>query len=641
MRNTRRCYSSPWFDGFLNSLLLAGLNFALLLFLFAGTALIQVFIGGMRPIFAIPGYTVIAITGVLSLVWLRKSRPLPNVLCLVSSALFFGYILGRAYLSPVEYVSRPDRFEVLACLVVYLVVACFLTDPKHRMLFLGLFMALAIGHVIVGVIQFVKGENYLPFNYLRADYGRRASGFYVCPNHFAGLLEILVVAAASFAVFGRIGTKCRMLLLYFALVALAGLAISGSRGGYLSTGCAFLVLLVLGLSVARQTMPVRFPTVATLSVAVCIGVLGLSVFLINKDELLADRLGTTLQFTNMRTYLWDAAMRQFHDNPVFGTGSGTYYYLGRLYKHPAVEPDPVWVHNDYIHLLAEYGVTGAVLAAFFLGTHVFYGLLSMRVILRKRLLETNAATSNSMALNLAALAGVTAMIAHSVVDFNLHIPGNALVLAILFGILANPPQAREKAGSGDRKTLKYLPWRILPAVCGVALLFDATPHIPGEWYAERARVALRDKNYRQASREAQLGLKYEQGDPNLFYYFGEAKRLLGLSFSNPKVVQVMSEEAVGQFSRAIVLFPQEEKFWIKRSQALDILGRHAEARRDLDSAFALDPNQLALHTYLGAHYQIQGKRDEALREYQLASRHEAAAAGIESVLQQIKGDAAK
>lgn len=595
----------------------------------------------MRPIFALPGYTLIAITGVLSLTCLRKSRPLPNVLCLISSTLFFGYILGRAYTSPVEYLSRPDRFEVFACLVMYFVVACFLTDPKHRLILLALFMALAIGHVVVGMIQFGKGENYLPFNYLRADYGRRASGFYVCPNHYAGLLEVLAVTAASFAFFGRIGMKRRMLLLYFVTVALAGLAISGSRGGYLSTGCAFLVLLILGLSIVRRTMPQRFLTVAALAATTCVAVLGLSIFLIKKDTLLGGRLDSTLQFSNMRTYLWDAAMRQFQDNPVFGTGSGTYYYLGRLYKHPAVEPDPVWVHNDYIHLLAEYGVTGAILAAFFLGSHVFYGLWSMRVILQKRLMEPKLATSNSMALNLAALAGVTAMIAHSVVDFNLHIPGNALVVAIFFGVLANPPHARARSGNGNWKAWSYWPWRILPAACGVVLLFDATPHLPGEWYAERARVALRDKNYLLTIREAQFGLKYEQEDPNLFYYFGEAKRLLGVSFSNPKVAHAVSEAAVVEFSRAIMLFPQEEKFWIKRSQALDILGRHAEARRDLDTALALDPNQPALHTYVGAHYQIQGKSDEALREYQMAGRHEAAAAGMNSLLQQIKGDGAK
>lgn len=595
----------------------------------------------MRPIFAIPGYTLIAVAGLLSLAWFRKSLPLPNVFCLVSSVLFFGYILGRAYTSPVEYLSRPDRFEVLACLVVYFVVACFLTDPKQRMVLLALFMALAIGHVVIGMIQFGKGENYLPFHYLRADYGRRASGFYVCPNHYAGLLEVLAVTAASFAFFGRIGTKRRMLLLYFVPVALAGMAISGSRGGYLSIGCAFLVFLILGLSVIHRTTPQRFLTITALSGITCVALIGLGIFLMKKDALLAGRIGTTLQFTNMRTYLWDAAMRQFHDNPVFGTGSGTYYYLGRLYRHPAVEPDPVWVHNDYIHLLAEYGVTGAVLAAFFLGSHVFYGLWSMRRILQKRLVEANAATSNSLALNLAALAGVTAMIAHSVVDFNLHIPGNALVVAVLFGILANPPHARERSANGSDKIWPQPPWRTIPAACGVVLLLDAAPHLPGELCAERARVALRDNKFLQAMHEAQAGLKYEQTDPNLFYYFGEAKRLFGLSFSNPKVAQAMSEAAVAEFSRAIALFPQEEKLWIKRSQALDILGRHTEARRDLDAALALDPNQRALHTYLGAHYQIQGQWNEALREYQLAGQHEAAAAGMNSVLEQIKGDAAK
>ena len=119
----------------------------------AALGLIQILIGGTRLIFSLPTYAILAIVGLLTLFFLRQPRPRPAQLCLISSAIFFGYILARAFFSPVDYTARPDIYAVLSGLIVYLFVACIATSAKLRASVLISLLALALVHVLIGAIH--------------------------------------------------------------------------------------------------------------------------------------------------------------------------------------------------------------------------------------------------------------------------------------------------------------------------------------------------------------------------------------------------------------------------------------------------------------------------------------------------------
>lgn len=615
------------------------LNILLLALVFLGSAFIQVFIGGMRPIFAIPGYTIIALAGVASVFLLRKNRPLPSVLCMVSSILFFSYILARTWLSPVEYLARHDRYMVLGCLVVYFIFALYVTEPKHRLWFLYGLFALAVGHVIIGAIQFSQDNNYLPFGYLRANYGVRASGFYVCPNHYAGLVEMLAIVALSIGIWGRVGVKTRMLILYMVPVLVFGLALSGSRGGYLSVAVAFVTFTILSLVVMKSVRPERFMLMGSLALVILFAGGLAGVTLLKKNVFLASRVDAIMDTSNMRIYLWESAWKQFLTEPATGTGAGTYAYLARIYRNPKVQSDPVWVHNDYYHLLAEYGYLGAIGCALFVGAHLWHGLAAARTIVRRRMLETQERTSTALALNLGSIAAIAAILAHSVVDFNAHIVGNALVLAMLFGFLANPPTQRVKKDDPNPRRQPY--FRLLIPACSLVLLVGATPQIPGEWFAEKSRVALRDGRYLEAMREAKKSIEWQKDNPNAHFQLGEARRLLGNTMSNEIARAKMNEAALVAFTDSTKIYPQDVRVWVRKSQALDLLGRHDEAFQHLEKARELEPVLYALNMYYGAHFQLQGKDQEALEYYSLAPAEEIARKERQEVLRQIKDDSAR
>jgi O-antigen ligase len=96
-------------------------------------------------------------------------------------------------------------------------------------------------------------------------------------------------------------------------------------------------------------------------------------YFINQSPFLSGRARSTFETTNMRVDLWQSALQQWKLRPIFGTGSGTYLYYGRMFRTPRVQLDPIYTHNDYLNLLAEYGLTGAVGMALFLGVHLRTG----------------------------------------------------------------------------------------------------------------------------------------------------------------------------------------------------------------------------------------------------------------------------
>ena len=98
---------------------------------------------------------------------------------------------------------------------------------------------------------------------------------------------------------------------------------------------------------------------------------------------------------------------------------------------------PGWAHNDYLNALAEWGVVGTGLVAsawVLLGLGVLKTWPCVRGKPRDLGEERN---SNKFAFVLGASLGLAAILAHSVVDFNMHIPANAILAIALMALLSS------------------------------------------------------------------------------------------------------------------------------------------------------------------------------------------------------------
>ena len=562
-------------------------------------------------VFSLPAYGLLAAIGLLSLASLRRPKPAPDQLCLVSAAVFFGYVLTRALLSPVAYLARSDIYSVLGGLLVYFFAACIFTGSKQRMFFVFFLLSLALVHVVIGVIQFRDGNNFMLIPHLhRYNYERRASGFYVCPNHLAGLLEVLGVFGLSIGCWSRWPSWAKLTVFYIAGVCYFGLAITGSRGGYLSAVASVLVFGAISLITLRQISPKVFWRVGGLSAALATLAIVGTVFFFQKDDFLRSRAGNTFDTQNMRIDLWKAAIEQWKLQPVIGTGSGTYLYYGRQFRSDRMQLDPVRAHNDYLDLLAEYGLVGAACLLIFLAVHLRNGWKNLKRLGPQRVGISVRLLSNGMALQVAAIAAVSAYIVHSVVDFNLHIPANVLLLAFVFGILANPGNQRQGDVSTTANTRAWL-WRLLLPAIGVIAAIQCVCLLPGEYFAEQARTSLRDKHAGTAIRFALRGLETEHNNPNLYDYLGSAQIERGDARSKPEERAWYYRRALEPFENARRLAPLDESFALELGYTYDALGRFAEAEWMYNEALRLDPKSISTKGHYEEHLERWRKAGSA------------------------------
>ena len=204
-----------------------------------------------------------------------------------------------------------------------------------------------------------------------------------------------------------------------------------------------------------------------------------------------------------------------------------------------------------------------------------------------------------MALNIGALCALAAYTVHSVFDFNLHIPANVLLLAFVFGIIANPGVTYEATPAMPTKSLIF--WRVVLFALAALLGFQVWQFAPGEYFAERARTALRDYRFLSAIDFALKGLKYETENPFLFYYLGRGRVLGGDLQQDPEASASFYRAALPAYTKARELAPLDKTYALELAFTYDALKRFAEAEWLYEEARALDPRSTSIDRYYKAH----------------------------------------
>lgn len=608
------------------------MKFVYLGLLIVGYAAIQCMAGGTRLVLCLPCYIILALAAILTVASLRRTKVAPSLSCLITTTVMAGYVIWRSIHSPIHYLARMDYFMMLACLVVYLLTCFFLHQKNDRLTFVILLLAIAIVEIIFGSIQFTQSNGYMPFGFLRGDNTQRASGMFVSPNHYAGYLEAVGIIALSLMLWSRWPLWAKIAVGYLAGFCWFGIAISGSRGGYFSTLTslvAFGIATVYAIKVLDPSKLARVWVVLAIGLA---GVLCCATFLMFNSEYLTRRIHM-MTASDVRIYNWMAALDQFRLEPLLGTGSGTHLIYGRAFRRPPIQADPIHAHCDYLELLAEYGVAGVCLTAAFVAAHVRSGFRAYSSLLRQQMLASYDQRSDSFALNVGALCALAALGVHSVVDFNMHAPGDALLFAFLFGTLASP--GVENATPLSAKLSPIFRFA-LPAL-GLWLAIAAIPKLPAEYCSEISRVALRNGEFNRSIEYAKKALgetppeaqtldrliSHFGGDAQnffLWFYIGESTRIRALGIPGRLLRASYMRTAVEAYRRGLEIFPQHESMLIRMGQSLDALGLYDEAEDAFQKALKADPNLGVTYGYYGTHLNAMGRKEEAAEAYK-TGRH--------------------
>jgi O-antigen ligase len=360
--------------------------------------------------------------GFLFLVWAllmyfnEEEQPVFSPL-LPPLALLALIVLGQWFFHSTasSYNTRMELLLVLADLIVlFLAVQAFRTLQDWRG-FVWFGMSLGFLVSVFGLLQHLTFNGKL-YWFREMHYGGIPFGPYVNRNHFAGFVELVLPLALVPLVLGRVRRERWVVVGLFAVLPVVALFLSASRGGIVSFGVELAVLALL--MIRRRTVGKQWLAGATVLLLALLMVSWLGVGRILQRFSSLQSLETSVgKRASMRRDTW----RIFLDHPVAGTGLGTLQivyppyetlYDGKIVNH---------THNDYLEALAETGLLGGLCCAWFLAV-----LLSQSFM---RLRQLNHSFAG--ALQFSGLVASSGFLVHSLVDFNLHIPANALLFFLI------------------------------------------------------------------------------------------------------------------------------------------------------------------------------------------------------------------
>jgi hypothetical protein len=303
---------------------------------------------------------------------------------------------------------------------------------------LGAVAALAFAEVFLGLLQTAEGL-YSPLFFGVQSFGVPVGSF-ANRNHFANYLAMALAGYLWLAYESirahrgeqrtRSFRRGHRVALWAAggLVLVVGILLSRSRGGALfGLTCAALGLAAVSLRVNGRSRGLRFAVPL-------FGVLLVGAGALIGFDAVTSRLSTE-QLAGSAGFRAELARTSFQGALAFwpwGSGWGTYDMVYPRFQPASLPGFANHAHMDYVEMLFEGGIFFVVFAVAFLWLAVQRAVRLARMALRERTLERDA-----MAASLCGL-GLLGLLLHSLVDFNLRIPANAILGALLAGAYFRP-----------------------------------------------------------------------------------------------------------------------------------------------------------------------------------------------------------
>jgi O-antigen ligase len=404
-----------------------------------------------------PRYLFYALFGLIVL----QILPFPNSLVKILSPHSYSfrqmYSPGFADIKFMSISLMPGQTikEGLELLTYFLMGFLILKTVTRRYQFMRIFyfvVGMGVFQAFYGFFELYSPDPRLLF-YKKIYYTDCVTGTFVNRNHFSGYLEMVIPLAlgmilARTDLYSTAGLKWRQklvaisekgvyksVLLALGIISMAlAVIFSKSRSGAFLVVFTFIlvfetVVLFFGRLRHQQKWIKNFLTATFLIITLIALYTGIdaTVERFSMDKILKD----------VRPQVWSNTGGIIGDFALFGSGLGTFEALYPAYEETSTPPLFEHAHNDYLEYLAELGILGFLLL---LGGIV---ILIVFCFMAWRLRQD----SGVMGLVLGGMVAVVVLLLHSITDFNLHIPANMMLFAVVLGLTLTTAFFRRDVGS--------------------------------------------------------------------------------------------------------------------------------------------------------------------------------------------------
>lgn len=362
-------------------------------------------------------------SGEAKVIWNVLNWPLLGFIAIGLLQLLFR---GTAY----PFLTHTELLRLIAYFMVFFLTAQAFRDRSSLEGLAWFLILLCFAVSLLGIIQHFTSEDKIYWFREPAE-GGAIFGPYVNRNHFAGFLELVLPVGLALMAFRGIRRDLFPLVTLLTAVPVSALILSGSRGGIIGFAFEIAVLALLVRSRRARGGPhMAGVTIVALAAVALIAWVGAGKAIerfstLKPSEVTLDR----------RVSMFRGAIHIFLDHPIKGSGLGTlvavYPRYETLYDGKVVDH----AHDDYVETLADTGLLGGLC-----------GMAFLWLLYREARKNFEAEQGHfSRGLHAAAVVALSGMLLHSFLDFNLHIPSNALLFllqAYIATSAALPTEAR-------------------------------------------------------------------------------------------------------------------------------------------------------------------------------------------------------
>lgn len=338
----------------------------------------------------------------------------------------------------------------LAALTIYFAAVLVFTDtPKRLRLLVRTITVFGFFLAIFGLTQSFTSPDKV--YWIRELPSAQAFGPFINRHHFAGYMELALALPLGLVFTGAIEKEKKFIYLFAAALMAVALIMTNSRGGIISLVAEILFLVAtMGLgrrhkkkTTSEEHMP-RFKSAAMragLALALVVALFG-GVVLLGGEDALSRLVGSvnTDDPTTGRAHFWSVTLDIIKSHPVIGTGLGAFgvVYTGYDSRNGMYRLEQA--HNDYLQILSDGGIVGAVIGLFF-----------VVCLFRMGFARRDSRDDFRRGVATSALAGCFAVLVHSFFDFTLHTPANALLFLMLAALATINGRVEDVQSRGKKR----------------------------------------------------------------------------------------------------------------------------------------------------------------------------------------------
>ena len=326
------------------------------------------------------------------------------------------------------YSTRIVLIQITSLLIYFMAALVFVDTPKRLRLLVRTITIFGFFLAIFGLTQSFTSPTKV--YWIRELPQSTAFGPFINRHHFAGYMELALAIPLGLLFSGAVEKEKRFIYLFVAGLMGVALIMTNSRGGLISL-VAEILFLAATMGFRRhhkkRASSVSKPRIqsaamkAGLALALIVALLG-GVVLLGGEDALSRFVGSVNADdpTTGRAHFWSVTVDIIKNHPLMGTGLGAFgvVYTGYDSRNGLYRLEQA--HNDYLQILSDAGIVGAIIGLFFVVS-----------LFRMGFARRDSRDDFRRGVATGALAGCFAVLVHSFFDFTLHTPANALLFLVL------------------------------------------------------------------------------------------------------------------------------------------------------------------------------------------------------------------